>query len=398
MTNNLARKHKSSLTLVKNPPTTNDCGSSSEVEQDSRNFHLSLFLSISCLMFLLYWIVLCPLLWACLQNGLAPRSWPRFWPFAFWFVALLVWLLIMSLFVALWKYLIRRKQSRELEIDKRIPQDWTPLLSHKSMSKKENLQSKEKLTGQTESTNDEEIRKKTSMETELNEGCEKDDLQLVRIATPCSSEAASEESENTKMLSEDPEQERMSPVTPLSPRQLFFINFLRQAEVTGKSKKVKDLPMSSKSVIESSTDEVTNTAKERQFKEEGDKSKDTVEINESCIDKPVTFFDEEIGSFQLHKEEFVTDKDPDSKSSNKSENQQKEVCEAKAPNLERSKVKSQYFIADVEPLANKKTEVFLRIEPDSGIAKLEGAYVINVSKEDSNSHEHDRENQESFSE
>nr|XP_012144946.1 PREDICTED: uncharacterized protein LOC105662994 [Megachile rotundata] len=102
MSEKLAAKHTNSLALTKHKLLQQESGTKSYCCPCTRPHKLALFCIVSCCIFLLYWIVITPLLISH-PDVLGPKPWSNVWFIAYWIGAFLIWLFIMVCLVLLWR-------------------------------------------------------------------------------------------------------------------------------------------------------------------------------------------------------------------------------------------------------------------------------------------------------
>lgn len=314
MTTKLAIKHKDSLALKESKV----CKEKYEIYMRSklkRCEQLSfpwLILSV----FLIYWFVLCPLIWTICYTS---RPWPSYWPLLFWSVAFLIWIMIMCGLIILWRSLLAKQNPKINAISKydsnnikrslniyQIPSKDAKSLKTEKLNDPHDPESKK---------NDREnffkkdlpplmIHKQISGENIEDIGIvhmcvEKDEIAHLDIASNYVEENPSQD--YLKLGTASSPDATKSPKTPMSPRELFFIDLIREAE---KAENAKSLRFFSSETIEDKTENVKNIKEEKNIKD------------------------------------AKNEKD----------------------GLNKSKRESSYFIADVESPVNEKTEVFLQID------------------------------------
>lgn len=327
MTTNLATKHKDSLALKENKVF---CREKYEIYKQSklkRCEYLSFpwfILSV----FLVYWFVLCPLIWAICCTS---RHWPSYWPLFFWTVAFLIWIMIMCGLIIFWRSFLT-KQNPEINVISKYGSDNV----ERSLNIYQ-ISSKDTKSLETEKLNDSHdpdckkndrgnflkkdlpplvIHKQISGENIEDIGVvhvEKDEIAHLDIASNYVEKSPSQDYlQLVTVLSPD---EIKSPKTPMSPRELFFIDLIREAEKAenAKSLETKALHFFSSETTEDKMKNVENTKEEKNTKD------------------------------VKHR---------------------KDVKDAKneKDGINESKRESSYFVADVESPISGKTEVFLQID------------------------------------
>lgn len=365
MTNKLAFKHKNSMALNEKKIISQESGSKSS-HLYPKSFRVSNFLIITCCTFLGYWFIVCPLIWALFCHSYSiTRTWPKFWPIIFWIVALIIWIFIMIFLISIWKCIkgkhnvnvkkrsygsdgtnnpspplediqpmITRDRSNDktsidfdlsskdydkksinnskatdnaIQKDSKRTHGLPPLVIHRKMSKNDienvNVVTTEK-SREKDDDDDEELRTEDIQETNVNRNSIKDYLKLV---TPL------EEDKNI-----------ISPKTPMSPRDLFFIDMIKAAE-----------------------------------KAEKNKENEKEDLNKRhCWFLPENTIASKIDSIDSKKN------NSDNKNSKKDDSDKDNKDDEKQVERELN-----YFIADIESPKNEKTEVFIEInktlEPDT---------------------------------
>ncbi|XP_068983974.1 uncharacterized protein [Bombus flavifrons] len=101
MSEKLAAKHTNSVALKKHKLLLNRSESRSCCPY-SRPHRLAIFCIITCCIFVLYWIILSPLLISAYHSGKA-KNWPNGWYILNWIIAFLIWLFIMLCLLLIWK-------------------------------------------------------------------------------------------------------------------------------------------------------------------------------------------------------------------------------------------------------------------------------------------------------
>ncbi|XP_060827820.1 caveolae-associated protein 4-like [Bombus pascuorum] len=101
MSEKLAAKHTNSVALKKHKLLLNRSESRSCCPY-SRPHRLAIFCIITCCIFILYWIILSPLLIGAYHSGKA-KNWPSEWFILNWIFAFLIWLFIMLCLLLIWK-------------------------------------------------------------------------------------------------------------------------------------------------------------------------------------------------------------------------------------------------------------------------------------------------------
>jgi len=323
MTTKLAIKRKDSL--KKNRLHGKNC----VIEQSklkNRCEHLSFPWSVLSV-FLVYWFLLCPLIWAICYT----LRWPL-WPFLFWIIAFLIWIMIMCGLIIFWRR-FQVKHNLEINTISKYDSDNArrPLSVHQISPEDAEFLEKKKWNdshdSESKKKNREDLRKDLPplvIHKQISGKNIEDTAGIVRV----------EEDERThlsivsdyadksplqnylKLVTVSPsEDEVKSPKTPMSPRDLFFIDLIREADriESAKSSKTHFFPSE---MTESANAETVKSIKD---------GKDTEEHRKDIKDA----------------EDAKNEKD----------------------NKLKSKRESSYFIAHVESPTNEKTEVFIQIDP-----------------------------------
>ncbi|XP_035723829.1 probable ATP-dependent helicase PF08_0048 [Vespa mandarinia] len=356
MTNKLAFKHKNSMALNEKKMISQESGSKSS-HLYSKPFRIPIFLIITCCIFLGYWFIMCPLIWALLSHSsFITHAWPKFWSIIFWIVALIIWIFIMIFLISIWKcikdkhninvkkrsygsdstnypsqslgediqpMIAKDKSNDKTSIDfdlsskdydkksinnskatdntiqkhSKRKRDLPPLVIHRKMSKNDIENVNIVTTEKSQKKDDEELQIEDIQETNVNRNSIKNYLKLVTV-TP------SEENKNIT-----------SPKTPMSPRDLFFIDLIREAEKAEKNKE----------------SEKEDLSKRRWF------------LPEHTIPSILNSIDS-----KTNNSDNKNSKKDDSDKDNKDDEKQ----------VERE---LNYFIADIESPKNEKTEIFIEI-------------------------------------
>ncbi|KAL0100942.1 hypothetical protein PUN28_019374 [Cardiocondyla obscurior] len=301
--------------------------------------HLSFPWTTFCV-FLVYWIIICPLIWAVCYIF---AYWPSYWSFIFWIIAFLIWIAIMCGLIIVWR---RFQVNQSLEIN--------------TNSKYGSGNAREPLcVYQTSSMNTDSLDTKKRNDTE----CKKSDRQnrgkdlpplvihkqlsgkniediagMVRIEQDETTRfsIASNYDENNplqeflQLVTVSPSEENEKPLkTPMSPRELFFIDLIREAEKAESAR-----PLQIHFLASETTD---NTETTKNVKDE----KDLENLKHRKSAKDMHFLED--GENKKSREE----------------------------NKLKAKRESNYFIADVESLTSEKTEIFLQIDSgESGETEL----------------------------
>ncbi|XP_029675184.1 uncharacterized protein LOC115242779 [Formica exsecta] len=330
ITTKLAMKHKDSIALKENKMFR---GEKKEIYKQiklKRCEHLS-FPWLIFSVFLVYWFILCPLIWAICYTF---RHWYSYWPLLFWTVAFLIWIVIMCGLIIFRRSLLAKQNPEINMISKYGTDNVEESLNVYQISSKD---TKSLETKKLNDSNDPES-KKNNRENFLRK-----DLPPLVIHKQISGENIEdigvvhvEKDENAQLdiasnyVEKSPLQDYLklvtvlspdeikSPKTPMSPRELFFIDLIREAEKAenAKSLETKTLNFFSSETTEDNTKNMENTKEEKNTKD------------------------------VKHRKDVKDAK-----------NEKDEINESK------SKCESNYFVADVGSPVNEKTEVFLQIDP-----------------------------------
>ncbi|XP_076235200.1 uncharacterized protein LOC143179748 [Calliopsis andreniformis] len=106
MNKNLVVKHKNSLALIhlKKDKLLQE-KNESKIVSCSKSCKLAMFCVLVCCIFLIYWIILSPLLISTIysHNGNKTNKMSIVWLAIYWFIAFIIWLLIMLCLILIWK-------------------------------------------------------------------------------------------------------------------------------------------------------------------------------------------------------------------------------------------------------------------------------------------------------
>lgn len=325
MTTTLAMKHKDSLALKENKVFRKERNEIYESKLKKRKHLLFPWLILS--VFLVYWFILCPLIWAICYT---PKHWSSYWPFLFWTIAFLIWIMIMCGLIIFRKSLLA-KQNSEINIISKYGTDNV----EKSLNIYQ-ISSKDTKSVETEKFNDSHdlefkknnrenflkkdlpplmIHKQISGENieDIGVVVEKDEVAHLDIASNYVEKSPLQD--YLKLVTVLSPDEVKSPKTPMSPRELFFIDLIREAEKAenAKSLETKPLHFFASETTEDNMKNVENAKEEKNIRD--------------------------VKSRKNEKD---------------AENEKDEINE--------SKRESSYFIADVESPVTEKTEIFLQID------------------------------------
>ncbi|XP_018308508.1 uncharacterized protein [Mycetomoellerius zeteki] len=330
MTTKLAIKHKDSLVLKENK--LHEKNYTIQQSRLKRYEHLSLPWS-TLSVFVVYWLVLCPLIWAICYKF---AYWPSYWSFLFWTVAFLIWIVIMCGLIIFWRR-FQVKQSLEINTISKYGSDKErrPRSVHQISSEDSEFLRTKKWNDshESESKSDREnlrrdlpplvIHKQISGENiEDTDGvvCVEEN-EKTRLSVASDYVQKSPLQDYLKLVTVSPsEDEVKSPKTPMSPRDLFFIDLIREAEKVERSLKTRTHFFPSETTENDSAETVKSITNGTDIED--------VEHRKDVKDT---------------EDENVKDK---------------------KDNKLRSKRESSYFIADVESPTSEKTEVFLQIDPN----------------------------------
>lgn len=336
MTIKLTIKHKDSLALKEDRPRGNVIRKQSELKKCE---HLS-FPWSTLIVFVIYWFILCPLIWTmCYMYA----YWLPYWSFVFWIVAFLIWIMIMCGLIIFWRR-FQVKQSLEINAISKYGSDNAegPLSVHQISEDVEFLETKERNNfhdPESKKRNRENFRKDlpplvihkqiSGENIEDTAGVvrfEEDEENRLSIVSDYAEKSPLQD--YLKLVTVSPsEDEVKSPKTPMSPRELFFIDLIREADriESAKSLKRKTHFFPSKAIENDNAETEAKSTKEKDTNE-----KDTADVK-----------------YRKNIKDVEDTKDVKDWEMNKS----------------RSKRESSYFIADVESPTSEKTEVFLQIDP-----------------------------------
>lgn len=330
MTTKLTIKHKDSLALKEN-----------KLLQEKNSYKQSnlkkcehvpfgwLILSI----FLIYWFVLCPLIWA--MCDASKIYWFSRWPFHFLIIAFLIWFMIMCTLLIYWRKRLQVRHGLEVNLmTSKYGSDNVEkhLSANQIFSGDANsLEIKKQNNPDQKATNDSRNYRKKDLpplmihkqmsDTNIDDTAvvhvENDENDQLNVASDYVERSSLQD--YLKLVTVSPSENGMkSP--PMSPRELFFIDLIREADRVESAK-----------------------APEKTF-----------------------FFPDEAtqSDTKSEKETETINNNPDTTNEENAENTENED-EKNEKNEEitdnTSQRESSYFIADVESSVNEKTEVFLQI-------------------------------------
>lgn len=334
MTTKLAIKHKDSFALKENKLLQEKKCQNYKQFNLKKCEHISFSWTILGV-FLVYWFVLCPLTWGICDASTISLSWPLYWPFIFWAVAFLIWIMIMCALVISWKRRLQARQNPEINLmtPKYGSDNTEKLLSVRQMcSEDANSPKRNKvnnLSNETIKNDSGNFRKKDLPPLVLHKqmsGENIDDTGVVNVENDENDQlnVASDYVERSslqdylKLVTVSPsEDEAKLPKSPMSPRELFFIDLIREAE---KAESAKSLEKK----IHFFPNETTQS---------NPKSEEEVENRTNRMDEKDTEDDQNVKN-----------------------KENENICKNE------SKCGSSYFIADVESPVSEKTEVFLQID------------------------------------
>ncbi|XP_014485464.1 PREDICTED: uncharacterized protein LOC106749978 [Dinoponera quadriceps] len=324
MTTKFTIKHKDSLVLKENKSLQEKKCQSYNQFNLKKCEHLS-FSWLIFSVFLIYWFVLCPLIWAICDVSKSYLL--SYWPVLFWTVALLIWIMIMCALVIFWRRRLQARENSEINLI-------TPKYGSDNVEKR--LSVPQMSPGDANSLETKKTDNLLSQkETNDSANCRKKDLPPLMIHKQMSGENINdigtvhvEKDENDQLdvtsernsLQEHvksgtvSENVAKSPKVPLSPRELFFIDLIREAEKTESAISLEKSHFFPKGTTQSDSES------EKEIKNSIDMT------NEKDVDV----------------EDMKNEQDDDIKNESK--------CE------------SNYFIADIESPVNEKSEVFLQID------------------------------------
>lgn len=280
--------------------------------------------------FLIYWFILCPLIWAICDAS--KMHWLLYWPFLFWIVAFLIWVMIMCALVISWRRRLQTRQDPEISLmtlKYGLDNVEKLLNTHQISSKNANsLETKKinNLSDQKAKNDSGNFRRKGLPPLVIHKqmsGENIDDTDVMHVEKDENGQlnGANDYVEKNslqdylKLVTVSPsEDEVKSPKSPMTPRELFFIDLIREAEKAESAK--------------------CDTEKEEEIK------KSTNMTNGKDIDNIEDTKNEKNGKISRN-----------------------------------MKCESSYFIADVESPVNEKTEVFLQID-----SSIQEQLEINVEK------------------
>lgn len=201
--------------------------------------------------FFIFWIIVCPLTWALLNQSPSSEQWPHYWPYILWTVAFIIWLIITSILIFFWrrqkirkvachqteslksiltpKYVInvKEKQPEIMNMTQMtLNNDQEPVELRRNLKEERSrlppLIIHPNITGQNEnkinvSTSEDKgnldtpgLANSSRISREIGQSSIKEYLKIVTVETPSPA--------------------KDSPKSPLSPRELFFIDLIREAD------------------------------------------------------------------------------------------------------------------------------------------------------------------------
>ncbi|CAL7933062.1 unnamed protein product [Xylocopa violacea] len=251
MTERLAAKHTNSVALKKNILLTKD----SKVRRCcpySRPYRLAIFCVTACCIFLIYWLIVTPLL---MNVFIDYRSTKIVWLVLYWLIAFLIWLLIMLCFYLIWRCTEKQcngnpaLQSYGTNDSPKLPlvttkQDHSDNLKPKGV-KQDGLPNDFISDKPSTNTSDESRPGKIKKHKDLpplvihrrNSG---NDIERVgSVSVKENVDAENKENEDyLKLVTITPQSgnDTKSPKQSLSPREMFFIELIKEAEKAEKNK------------------------------------------------------------------------------------------------------------------------------------------------------------------
>lgn len=319
MSSKLALKHKDSLALKENKLKH---GEKQEVYKMKYRY-----LSLPCFtlsVFLVYWLIICPIIFAvCFFLFSSPYE-----PFIFWIISFLIWFIIMGLILICWRR-SQVKQTSEISVISKYGSDRVgkPLgILQTSSEDAESLETK--IDSERDPESDHKNDRKSKKELlplvihKRMSGENIEDTAVVHVEQDgeTRSDVASDYVAKNPLqdylqlvtISPTKDEEAKSLKTPMSPRDLFFIDLIRGAEEAEKA----------------------NSSKSRTY-----------------------FFPNETSENDTKKNAEERKKDTEDRKDVKDEDSRDEKDRTS---------ESSYFIANVDTPVSEKTEVFLHIDPGVG--------------------------------
>ena len=350
MSEKLAVKHKNSLALTKHKLLHQDSGRKRCCSCSKPN-KLAIFSITTCCIFVVYWIILTPLLFSLPHNS--SSQWSAVWFVLYWFLAFLVWLFIMLCIIVIWRCFDSNHDDMKLQ-SYGTNGSSKPVLLTDSVKLKDIKQDDEYLNDLRPDKNDivhdqkdinivEEPHDKIKKHKDLpplvihrrNLGndieCagtvsiekidENEDENISKSEVSSLKEQRESMKSYLKLVTVTPQDEidTKTPKALLSPRELFFIDLIREAEKAEQSRG-----------------------------------------NNPAVTERKHFFPNDFPS--AHKDVVKRDL-----------NERKDSAEASDKERETS-----YFIADIGSPKSEKAEVFLEIKPDSELANQ---WIVNLNEE-----------------
>jgi len=260
--------------------------------------------------FILYWFTLVPLLMLVCHLV---NHWP-WWHWPFWTVAFTVWVVITCGIIIFWKYM-ETKRNRGETLKYGSDHRETPYSSVRQMMsenrefvemKMNNARDEEKSKRNDRNLPPLTIHKRASSVNEDGDAKQVEKDEMVQGSDVADNRKDRPFQDNLKLVTVSSSEDEVK--TPMTPREMFFIDLIREAE---KTESARSLETHAKEDAQDATN--VKSAKE-----------DTKDAKEDAKD----------------------------------ENDDRKMSELK------SKRESSYFIADVESTAGEKTEVFLQVNSD----------------------------------
>ncbi|XP_043527415.1 uncharacterized protein LOC122537863 [Frieseomelitta varia] len=344
-TNSIAlKKHK--LLLNKNDPR--NCYSYSKA------YRLAILFIVICCIFLIYWIILAPLLISAFtaHHSGKTESWSVGWLVLYWFIAFFIWLFIMLCFLLIWKcYEIKRNNDVQLQsygtndsLKSRILINTK--LDHSQVIKlkdtkygtalNDSVSDKEKSSANLNESQHNKTRKHKDLPplvihrrnsgknvehvgtVNIEKNVDKDDKDedILKSGNDILKNQRESVTDYLKLVTITPQDEldTGSPKGSLSPRELFFIDLIREAEKAERNRERNSLKTEENQFFPSNFSQIRKDRKEEQ----------------------------KLNDVLTNKEQKVT-----------------------------------YFIADIKSLKKEKSEVYLKIESDQESAKEWSVHLNN---------------------
>ncbi|XP_011640630.1 LOW QUALITY PROTEIN: uncharacterized protein LOC105429377 [Pogonomyrmex barbatus] len=273
----MAIEHKDLLALKENKLCENNCMINKQFKL-KRCEHLS-FPQIILSVFLVYWFIFCPLIWAVSYTF---TYWSSYGSFLFWMIAFLIWIIIMCGLTIFWIY-FKARQSFEINAISKygLNNMKKPLTIHQMSSEDQKFFEMKKWHNSLDSESKENLEKASPLlvhkqifgkNIEDTFGVMHIEDEETRLSTASAYVKKNPLQDYLNLTTVLPsEDEVKSPKTPtelLSPRELFFIDLIREAERAENAKlsEMKTYFFSDEVIKNDNVENVRNIQNEKDFK------------------------------------------------------------------------------------------------------------------------------------